>query len=63
MLIVKSSIFGTILNQQNIRETNLYLSNSYMCWLDKSFASKYKLDKYWPYEASHKMNRTLIWKI
>jgi hypothetical protein len=46
MLIMKSSIFGTTLNQRNMRETNLYLNNSYTCWLDKSFASKYKLDKY-----------------
>jgi hypothetical protein len=26
-----------------MQETNLYLNNSYMCWLDEAFASKYKL--------------------
>jgi hypothetical protein len=34
------SFFGTILNAQNMQETDLYLNNSQMCWLDKSFASK-----------------------
>jgi len=43
MLLVKSSIFGTILNTRNMQETNLYLKNSYMCRLDQSFASKWKL--------------------
>jgi hypothetical protein len=46
MLLVKSNIFGTILNTQNMQETNIYLNNSYMCRLDKSFASKKKLVKY-----------------
>jgi hypothetical protein len=41
MLLVKYDIFGTILNTQNMQETNLYLNrpNPYMC-LDKLFASK-----------------------
>jgi hypothetical protein len=40
MLLVKSNIFGTILNAQDMHETNPYLNNCYMCWLDKSFAFK-----------------------
>jgi hypothetical protein len=63
MLLVKSNIFGTILNTQNMQETNLYLNNSYMCWLDKSFASKQKLVKHWTYGTLHKMNRTIMSKI
>jgi hypothetical protein len=39
MLIVKSNTFGTILNTQNMQETNLHLNNAYVCWLHKSFAS------------------------
>jgi hypothetical protein len=30
MLLVKSNIFGTILNTQNMQETNRYLTNLYM---------------------------------
>jgi len=26
-----------------MQETHLNLNNSYICWLEKSFASKYKL--------------------
>jgi hypothetical protein len=40
MLLVKSTTLGTVLNTQNMQETNLYLSNLYMCWLDESFACK-----------------------
>ena len=38
--LVKSSIFGTILNTQNVQETYIYLNSSYVCWLDKSLASE-----------------------
>jgi hypothetical protein len=37
MLLVKSHIFGTILNKQNMHEKNLCLNNSYVCWLDETF--------------------------
>jgi hypothetical protein len=40
MLLVTANIFGTMLNTQNMQEINLYLNNSYMCWLDSAFASK-----------------------
>jgi hypothetical protein len=42
MLLVKSNIFGKMLNAQNMQETNFHLNYSYMCWLEKSCASKYK---------------------
>lgn len=34
-----------------------------MCWLDKSYAVKQKLLKYWTYEISHKTSRTIMSKI
>jgi hypothetical protein len=40
-LLVKFNFFATILNTQNMQETDLYLNNPHMCWLDKSFASEY----------------------
>jgi hypothetical protein len=43
MLLVKSNTFGTMLNTQNMQETNLYLNNPYMCWLDKATASNKNL--------------------
>jgi hypothetical protein len=43
MLLVKSRIFSDNIKYTKHRETNLYLNNAYMCWLDKSFASKLKL--------------------
>jgi hypothetical protein len=30
MLLVKSNIFGTVLNTQNMQETNRYLNNLYI---------------------------------
>jgi hypothetical protein len=35
MLLVKTTVFGTTLDTQNMQETNLNLNNSYMCWLGK----------------------------
>jgi hypothetical protein len=40
MLLVKSNIFGTILNTLDMQETIIYLNNSHLCWLDRAFASK-----------------------
>jgi hypothetical protein len=40
MLPVKSNTFGTILNTQNMQETNIYLNNSDTCRLDNSFAAE-----------------------
>jgi hypothetical protein len=34
MLVVKYSIFVTVLNTQNMQETNRYLNSWYMCCLD-----------------------------
>jgi hypothetical protein len=38
-LLSNPIFFGTILNIQNMQETNLYLNNSRMCWFEKSFVS------------------------
>jgi hypothetical protein len=38
-----------------MQETGLYLNNTHMCWLDKSFASEEKRVKYWTYGTLRKM--------
>jgi hypothetical protein len=40
MLLVKSNIFGTMLNTHNMQETNIYLNIVYLCWLHKSSVAK-----------------------
>ena len=37
-LLIKSVIFGTVINTQNVQETSIYLNN--LCWLNNSLASK-----------------------
>jgi hypothetical protein len=41
LTLLSNPIFlGKYQNKQNMQETRLYLNNSHMCWLDKSFTSK-----------------------
>jgi len=45
MSLVSPIFLGTILNTQIMKGTNLYLSDSYMCWLYKSF--NYEIGKFY----------------